>query len=96
MDPALAGSRQPGVAALLEATVPGLQDHLRPPRADQPVLVDGEAAGVVTSGNFSPVLERGIALAFVPPTVEVGDDVAIDVRGTALPARVVATPFVGG
>ncbi|MCB1015513.1 MAG: glycine cleavage system aminomethyltransferase GcvT [Acidimicrobiales bacterium] len=68
----------------------------RPPRADQPVLVDGEPAGVVTSGNFSPVLERGIALAFVPPAVDVGDEVAIDVRGTAVPARVVDTPFVGG
>ncbi len=66
----------------------------RPPRADQPVLVDGEPAGVVTSGNFSPMLGHGIALAFVPPTVEIGDEVAIDLRGTALPARVVKTPFV--
>jgi aminomethyltransferase len=66
----------------------------RPPRADQEVLVDGKPAGVVTSGNFSPMLEHGIALAFVPPTVEIGDDVAIDVRGTPLPARVVKTPFV--
>ena len=89
----LEAEKERGVARILR----GLEvEGRRPPRADQPVLVDGEAAGVVTSGNFSPVLERGIALAFVPPTVEVGDEVAIDVRGTALPARVVATPFVGG
>lgn len=66
----------------------------RPPRADSAVLVDGEPAGVVTSGNYSPALGHGIALAFVPPTVEVGDEVAIDVRGKAVPARVVELPFV--
>ncbi len=52
------------------------------------------SAGEVTSGNFSPVLGHGIALAFVPPSVEEGATVAIDVRGTALPGTVVATPFV--
>ena len=58
------------------------------------VLVDGKAVGVLTSGNFSPVLGHGIALGFVPPTLDVGTEVAIDVRGTALPGRIVATPFV--
>jgi aminomethyltransferase len=58
------------------------------------VLVGGEPAGEITSGNFSPILGHGIALAFVPPTVEVGDELAIDVRGEAVPARVVAPPFV--
>ena len=66
----------------------------RPPRADCDVLIDGVPAGVVTSGNFSPVREHGIALAFLPPDVEVGTDVTIDVRGTALPGRVVELPFV--
>ena len=66
----------------------------RPPRADCAVLVDGAPVGVVTSGNFSPVLGHGIALAFVPPTIDVGAEVTIDVRGTALPGSVVATPFV--
>jgi aminomethyltransferase len=88
---ALAAERDRGVARRLRAlTVAGR----RPPRADQVVLVAGEAAGVVTSGNFSPVLEQGIALAFVPPTVEIGDEVAIDVRGEAVPATVVKPPFV--
>ncbi|MGH9274320.1 MAG: glycine cleavage system aminomethyltransferase GcvT [Acidimicrobiales bacterium] len=66
----------------------------RPPRADQAVLVDGNAAGVVTSGNFSPVLGHGIALAFLPPEVGEGSEVAIDVRGEPVPAKVVPTPFV--
>jgi len=66
----------------------------RPPRAEQPVLIDGEVAGVVTSGNFSPELGHGIALAFLPPDTEVGAAVVIDARGTELSARVVPTPFV--
>lgn len=66
----------------------------RPPRADQVVLVDGAPAGVVTSGNFSPTLEHGIALAFLPPDVAEGTDVAIEARGEPVPARVVPTPFV--
>ena len=88
---ALAAERERGIARRLRAlTVAGR----RPPRADQVVLVDGRPAGVVTSGNFSPTLEQGIALAFVPPTVAIGDQVAIDVRGDALTATVVKPPFV--
>jgi aminomethyltransferase len=66
----------------------------RPPRAEQPVLVDGREAGVVTSGNFSPALGHGIALAFVPPAVAIGDSVEVDARGVKLGATVVKPPFV--
>jgi aminomethyltransferase len=48
----------------------------------------------VTSGNFSPVLGHGIALAFVPPAFEPGTAVEVDVRGKRLAGRVVRTPFV--
>ncbi len=48
----------------------------------------------MTSGNFSPILQCGIALGFVPPSVEIGDVVEIDVRGDRIPAEVVKTPFV--
>jgi len=66
----------------------------RPPREGCAVLVGGTPAGTVTSGNFSPVLEHGIALAFLPPDLAEGTEVAIDVRGSLLSGRVVATPFV--
>ena len=52
------------------------------------MLIEGKPAGTVTSGNFSPTLERGIALAFLPPTVQPGDAVEIDLRGTLLPGTV--------
>lgn len=88
---ALDAEREAGVARRLRALV---VEGRRPPRADQIVLVDGEAVGVVTSGNFSPILEQGIALAFCPPGVGIGDTVAIEGRGEPTPATVVKPPFV--
>ncbi|MGZ4793559.1 MAG: glycine cleavage system aminomethyltransferase GcvT [Ilumatobacteraceae bacterium] len=88
---ALDAERTAGVRRLLMGIA---TDGRRPPRAECSVLIDGEAVGVVTSGNFSPVLGHGIALAFMPPDTAVGTDVAIDVRGSALTGRVAATPFV--
>jgi len=48
--------------------------------------------GEVTSGTFSPTLERSIAFARVPAAT--GDKVQVDIRGKLLPARVVQYPFV--
>ena len=87
----LEAERGRGVARLLR----GLSvEGRRPPRADQRVLVEGEAVGVVTSGNFSPTLGHGIALAFLPPALEMGAGVEIEARGETLTAHLVATPFV--
>jgi len=89
---ALEAERATGVHRALK----GLETEGRqPPRSGCRVLVDGEAVGEVTSGNFSPVLGRGIALAFLPPTVEAGTDVGVEVRSQVLAGRVVAIPFVG-
>jgi len=66
----------------------------QPPRAGNEVFVMGERAGEVTSGNYSPVLRTGIALAFLPPSTAVGDTVAVDVRGRNVEARVTPLPFV--
>lgn len=64
------------------------------PRPDMPVLADGTAAGVVTSGTFSPTLRQGIALALLDRAVTPGRQVAIEVRGRQLAAEVVKPPFV--
>ena len=88
---ALLAERERGVTRRLRGLA---VEGRRPPRAEQAVLVDGTPAGEVTSGNFSPMLEHGIALAFLPPSVEEGAWVEIDVRGDAVPAQVVPTPFV--
>ena len=75
---ALEAEREAGVARRLRGI---LLDGRRPPREGQTVLVDGQPVGTVTSGNFSPVLGRGIALAFVHPDLEVGAEVDIDLGG---------------
>ena len=90
-----------GRDALLAEKERGVARHLvgllgagrQVPRAECAVLVDGAIVGEVTSGNFSPMLERGIALAFVPPEIGVGAAVEIDVRGRTLPATVVKLQF---
>lgn len=69
-------------------------DGRRPARAGCAVMRDGEAVGEVTSGNFSPVLGHGIAMAFLPPDTIEGQQVTVDVRGTQLDGHVVRPPFV--
>ena len=88
---ALAAERDRGVARSLRGIA---TEGRRPPRAECPVIVAGESAGETTSGNFSPVLGHGIALAFLLPGIEDGAAVQVDLRGTALAGTVVATPFV--
>ena len=66
----------------------------QPPRGGATVLIDEKPAGEVTSGNFSPVLCHGIALAFLPPSVEPGAEVKIELRGKPVPGKVVKLPFV--
>ena len=56
---------------------------------------DGAVIGRVTSGGFAPSLGRPIAMGYVPPEfAREGTAVNLIVRGKALPARVVALPFV--
>jgi aminomethyltransferase len=64
-------------------------------RSHQKVITDphrGAAVGEVTSGTFSPTLNRSIALARVP--VSVGLRVQVDIRGKLHNAGVVKPPFV--
>jgi aminomethyltransferase len=64
------------------------------PRQGNPVLADGEPAGTVTSGTFSPSLEVGIGMAYIRSKLaEPGTEVEIDVRGKRRPARVASKPL---
>ena len=56
---------------------------------------DGKAVGQVTSGGFSPSLERPIAMAYVETSLAaLGTALAIEVRGRLIPATVVSLPFI--
>jgi len=61
-------------------------------RSHQRVVIPGGGEGEITSGTFSPTLERSIAFARVPAGS--GDAVQVDIRGKLLNARVVKPPFV--
>lgn len=57
-------------------------------------VVDGEAdIGWVSSGTYSPTLEKSIGMAFLPPDQAVGSEVQVIIRGRAFRAQVVKLPF---
>jgi len=64
------------------------------PRHGYPILVDGDPAGVVTSGTVSPTLGLGIALGYVPAShARAGSEVRIDIRGRPVDGVVHRPPF---
>jgi aminomethyltransferase len=60
-------------------------------RHGQAVLT-GNGAGEILSGTFSPTLGKSIAFARIPAGAP--GDVRVDIRGRAVPVRVVKFPFV--
>lgn len=88
---ALLDERDRGVARRLRGIS---TEGRRPPRTDCTVWRGGSQVGIVSSGNFSPVLGHGIAMAFIDPTIAEGDSVEVDVRGSRLAGTVVSLPFV--
>ncbi|MCP1727457.1 aminomethyltransferase [Natronospira proteinivora] len=60
-------------------------------RSHQAVVCDG-GEGEVTSGSYSPTLERSIGLARVPKNC--GETVEVEIRKRRVPAKVVKPPFV--
>ncbi len=66
------------------------------PRQGYPVTKDGEQIAMITSGNFSPTLQTGIALALGPADNRPaeGERVAVDARGRPIAGDIVKPPFV--
>ena len=91
---ALERQRQDGPPSRLRGLVTDERRHI--PRAHLEVLAGGEVVGEVTSGTFSPILGRGIGMAYLSPPdrFQPGSAVEVDIRGRAAPARVVTPPFV--
>jgi aminomethyltransferase len=61
-------------------------------RSNQKVIVPAVGEGEVTSGTFSPTLERSIGLARVP--AQTTEHCEVEIRGRLLNAVVVRPPFV--
>ncbi len=65
------------------------------PRHGYPIRIDGRPVGHVTSGAFSPILEKNIGLGYVAiEHARVGEAIEIEARGKQFPAQIVKTPFV--
>jgi len=64
------------------------------PRQHYPIVIDGKKVGEVTSGTFSPMLEKGIGAGYVPTEYsKIGTEIGIDIRGKVIPAEIVKPPF---
>lgn len=64
------------------------------PRSDYKVLINGQEIGWVTSGTYSPTLEKNIGYAFIKAQYAALDSVFdVEIRGKAVPAKVIKTPF---
>ena len=64
------------------------------PRAGYSLLKDGKQAGIVTSGTFSPSLNKGVGMGYLPKGVAVGDEFEMEVRANRVPCKAVKPPFV--
>lgn len=91
-----------GREALLAAREAGPRRRLRclvldDPRSvclgNEPVRVDGEVVGRVTSGGFGFAVERSIAYAYLPPGATIGTRGEIDVFGRWVGFEVVREPL---
>ena len=63
-------------------------------RDGQEILIGGARVGYVTSGSPAPFLRKNIGLGYVPVQhASEGREIQVDVRGRAVGARIVPTPF---
>lgn len=88
---ALARQKEAGISRKLvgfKLLEPGIARH------GYPIIVDGRPFGAVTSGTMAPFLKQSIGLAYLPmAATALGTEFQVEVRGRALRAEVVKTPF---
>lgn len=90
-----------GKSALVEEKANGAQKKIvffktgtrRIVRAETPLLCDGQVAGVVVSGTFSPVMNEAIGSALID-TKFLKQQLSVDNRGKSVPVYVTKPPFI--
>jgi glycine cleavage system aminomethyltransferase T len=60
---------------------------------NEPVRVDGEVVGRVTSGGYGYTVERSIAYAYLPSELEIGTAVEVDIFGEWIAGEVAKEPL---
>jgi len=63
-------------------------------RAEYPVLAAGRRIGTVTSGTYSPTLDKNLGLALIEADyAQIGQRIGIEIRGKEAAAEVIGKPF---
>jgi glycine cleavage system aminomethyltransferase T len=70
-----------------------LEDPRSVALGNEPVRLEGEVAGRVTSGGYGYSVERSIAYAYLPARVEPGTTVEVDIFGRWVPGKVAREPL---
>jgi glycine cleavage system aminomethyltransferase T/glycine/D-amino acid oxidase-like deaminating enzyme len=60
---------------------------------NEPVRIDGEVLGRVTSGGYGYTVERSIAYAYLPVEIDTGAHIEVDVFGQWIPGEVAVEPL---
>lgn len=91
---ALERQKEQGLPSRLRGLVMHERRHIA--RAHHPVMLGDQIIGEVTSGTFSPILQTGVAMAYIypPDVVSIGDEVEVDIRGRMGKATIVRPPFI--
>ncbi|NNF78833.1 MAG: glycine cleavage system protein T, partial [Rhizobiales bacterium] len=65
--------------------------------ADEPIFVDGEVKGFVTSGGYAHFSQKSVALGFLPANL-IADGLAVEIEilGQMCPATLVSEPLFDG
>lgn len=79
-------------AGLRKRLVAFTTEGRRIPRHGYPLRA-GASRGQVTSGNFSPMLARGIGMGYLAPPPEEGDEVEVEIRGEWITVQRQQLPF---
>jgi 4-methylaminobutanoate oxidase (formaldehyde-forming) len=70
-----------------------LEDPLSVALGNEPVRVDGEIVGRVTSGGYGYSVERSIAYAYMPAEIDVGTAVEVDIFGRWVAGELAREPL---
>ncbi len=86
------------LAAKQESTLPrrvGIElAGKRAARQDCPILIDGNEVGKITSGTFSPTLQKSISMGYINADhADPGTELTIDIRGKIHKGTIVKLPF---
>lgn len=63
------------------------------PRSNYKVFKDSKEIGFITTGSYSPMLDKNVALALIESSLKLNDEVYVEIHGKLKKAIIVKTPF---